>query len=107
MITERPRLEQLVGPLSAAINSLVEREVRAFIASDEFADLWPQVNTRAQQALQRVLTGEGTGAVSVQGDQLVLDVDEVINAGEGAAGRARTDPRRERPDPRRPTGRSC
>ena len=78
VITERPRLEQLVGPLSAAINSLVEREVRAFIASDEFAELWLQVNIRAQQALQRVLTGEGTGAVTVQGDQLVLDVDEVI-----------------------------
>jgi hypothetical protein len=78
VITERPRLELLVGPLSAAINSLVDREVRAFIASDEFAELWLQVNIRAQQALQRVLTGEGSGAVTVQGDQLVLDVDEVI-----------------------------
>ncbi len=80
VITERPRLEQLVGPLSAAINGLVDREVRAFIASDEFAELWLQVNIRAQQALQRVLTGEGTGAITVQGDQLVLDVDEVIKA---------------------------
>src|SRR5918995_6075134 len=79
VITERPRLEQLVGPLSAAINGLVDREVRAFIASDEFAELWLQVNIRAQQALQRVLTGEGSGAVTVQGNQLVLDVDEVIN----------------------------
>ena len=40
VITDRPRLEQLVGPLSAAINGLIDREVRAFIASDEFADLW-------------------------------------------------------------------
>lgn len=79
VITDRPRLEQLVGPLSAAINGLIEREVRAFIASDEFADLWVRVNTRAQQALQRVLNGEGSGAVSLQGEQVVLDVNEVID----------------------------
>ena len=79
VITDRPRLEQLVGPLSAAINGLIEREVRAFIASDEFADLWVRVNTRAQQALQRVLNGEESGAVSLQGEQVVLDVNEVID----------------------------
>ncbi len=79
VITDRPRLEQLVGPLSAAVNGLIDREVRAFIASDEFADLWTRVNTRAQQALQRVLKGEESGAVSLQGDQVVLDVDEVID----------------------------
>jgi hypothetical protein len=47
VITNRPRLEQLVGPLSAAINGLIDREVREFIASDEFGDLWTRVNTRA------------------------------------------------------------
>ena len=79
VITDRPRLEQLVGPLSAAINGLIDREVRAFIASDEFADLWTRANARAQQALQRVLKGEAQGAVSLKGDEVVLDVDEVIN----------------------------
>jgi hypothetical protein len=79
VITDRPRLEQLVGPLAAAINGLIEREVRAFIASDEFADLWVRVNTRAQQGLQQPLKGEGSGAVSLQGEQVVLDLDEVID----------------------------
>ena len=37
------------------------------------------MNTRAQQVLVRVLRGEETGAVSVQGDQVVLDVSEVID----------------------------
>ena len=55
VITDRPRLERLVGPLAAAVNGLIDREVRAFIASDEFADLWERANTRAQQALHRVL----------------------------------------------------
>ena len=79
VITDRPRLERLVGPLSASINGLIDREVRAFIASDEFADLWTRANTRAQQALQRVLKGDASGAVSLKGDEVVLDVDEVIN----------------------------
>jgi hypothetical protein len=79
VITDRPRLEQLVGPLSAAINNLIERQVREFIASDQFADFWTRVNTRAQQALHRVLTGDESGAVSLQNGQVVLDVDEVID----------------------------
>jgi hypothetical protein len=79
VISDRPRLDQLIGPMSAAINGMIDREVRAFVASAEFAELWTRVNSRAQQALQRMLKGEGSGAVSVQGDQVVLDVDEVIN----------------------------
>jgi hypothetical protein len=78
VIDDKPRLQQLVAPLAAAINGLVEREVRAFIASDEFADIWVRVNTRAQQTLQRILSGDDSGAVSLQGDEVVLDVDEVI-----------------------------
>ena len=78
VITDRPRLQQLIGPLAGAINGLIDREVRAFVASDAFADIWVRVNTRAQQALVRVLEGDESGAVSVQGDQIVLDVADVI-----------------------------
>jgi hypothetical protein len=79
VITDRPRLQKLVGPLSGAVNGLIEREVRAFVASDTFADIWVRVNTRAEQGLVRVLRGDNTGAVSVQGEQVVLDVGDVID----------------------------
>lgn len=79
VITDRPRLQRLVGPLSGAINSLIDRQVREFLASDQFADLWTAANTRAQQTLQRVLKGEQGGAVSLQGEQIVLDVSQVID----------------------------
>jgi hypothetical protein len=79
VITDRPRLQRLVGPLSAAINGLIDRQVREFIASDAFAELWTAANTRAQQSLHRLLTGDESGAVSLQGDQVVLDVSEVID----------------------------
>ena len=79
VITDRPRLQQLVGPLAGAVDGLIEREVREFVASDAFADVWVRVNTRAQQTLVRVLKGDTSGAVSVQGEQVVLDVSDVID----------------------------
>jgi hypothetical protein len=78
VIDDRPRLQRLVGPLSAAINSLIDRQVREFIASDTFADLWTAINTRAQQALVRLLEGDQSGAIQLQGDQVVLDLSDVI-----------------------------
>jgi hypothetical protein len=79
VITDRPRLQKLVGPLAGAVDGLIEREVREFVASDAFADVWVRVNTRAQQGLVRVLKGDTSGAVSVQGEQVVLDVSDVID----------------------------
>ena len=79
VIDDAPRLERLVGPMSAAVNGLIEREVRAFVASDAFEEFWVTVNTRAQQVLIRILEGSDSGAVSLQGEQVVLDVSEVID----------------------------
>ena len=79
VITERPRLQALVGPISGAINGQIENQVRQFVASDAFADLWVTANTRAQQAFVRLLEGDSTGAVSLEGEQVVLDVSEVID----------------------------
>ncbi len=78
VITDRPRLAKLVGPLSGAIDGLIETQVRNFVASDTFADLWVQLNTKAQQSLVRLLQGDDSGAVSLQGDQVVLDLSVVI-----------------------------
>ncbi len=79
VITDRPRLQQLVGPLSAAVNGLIARQVQEFVASQTFEDLWLEANTRAQEALQRILNGDNSGAVQVQGNEVVLDVSTVID----------------------------
>jgi len=79
VITDRPRLQKLVGPISGAVNGLVDSQVRAFVASDTFADLWVTANTKAQESLVRLLQGQDSGAVSLQGDQVVLDVSDVID----------------------------
>jgi len=48
VISDRPRLKELVGPLAGAVNGLIDNQVHAFVASDTFADLWVRVNTKAQ-----------------------------------------------------------
>ncbi len=80
VIDDRPRLELLVGPISGAVNGLIERQVREFVASDAFADIWVTANTKAQQGFVRLLEGDDGGAISLQGDEVVLDVSEVIDA---------------------------
>lgn len=79
VITDRPRLARLVSPLSGAINGLIDRQVQEFVASQAFSDIWVTVNTLGQQRLVRLLEGNDTGAVSLQGDQVVLDVSDVID----------------------------
>jgi hypothetical protein len=79
VITDRPRLQALVGPISGAVNGFIETQVREFIASDTFAEFWVAANTRAQAALVRLLQGNESGAISLQGDQVVLDVSQVID----------------------------
>ncbi|MGD9958805.1 hypothetical protein [Nocardioides sp.] len=79
VITQRPRLQALVGPLSGAVNGLIESQVRAVISSDAFREAWLAANARAQVALLRVLRGDNSGALSVQDDQVVLDVSDVID----------------------------
>jgi hypothetical protein len=68
-----------VGPISGAVNGLIESQVREFIASDTFAEFWVAANTRARAALVKLLEGDESGAISLQGDQVVLDVSEVID----------------------------
>jgi hypothetical protein len=78
VITDRPRLQALVGPLTGAVDGLIESQVRAFVASDAFAAFWVAANTQLQQALIRALEGGATGALSLKGDQIVLDVSTVV-----------------------------
>ncbi|HET7741173.1 MAG TPA: hypothetical protein VFL67_11035 [Mycobacterium sp.] len=79
VITDRPRLQALVGPMSGAVDGLIESQVNEFVASDAFADFWITANTRAQAALLRLLQGDETGAISLQEDQVVLDISQVID----------------------------
>jgi hypothetical protein len=78
----RPRaadqLRGLAGPLAGGIQGFVRTEVGKIVQSQAFADAWVQANRVAHQALVKTLTGQGDGAVTVQGDTVTLNLAPFI-----------------------------
>ncbi|MGW6918801.1 hypothetical protein ACWGB8_34015 [Kitasatospora sp. NPDC054939] len=79
---DRPRLDALLGSISQALgdglSGFVHGQVARVVASEGFATVWTDVNRSAHAALVRMLTGEGGGAVEVQGNTVLLDLAPVI-----------------------------
>jgi hypothetical protein len=71
-------LNTLGGALDSGIRSFVGDTVNRVIQSDQFAQLWAEANTRVHSDLNAALTGQRDGAVSLQNDQIVLDVGAVV-----------------------------
>ena len=76
---DRPRVNLLIGPITGAVNGLISTQVQNFVASDAFRELWLAINTRAQQRLVQLLEGKDSGAVQVQGGDVVLDLSVVVD----------------------------
>jgi hypothetical protein len=62
--------------LEEAIHALVERLALQIVESDQFQNLWRGLNERAHQQVVDLLTGDG--AVKVEGDEVVLDLEPLI-----------------------------
>jgi hypothetical protein len=78
LLTDYPRLQPLAGPIASGVNSLVERTVDQFLASDQFKDLWRTINVKLQQGLVRALEEKEGGAVTIADGQVVLDTGDLI-----------------------------
>ncbi len=63
----------LAGPIAGGVQSFVDQQIQNFLASDAFSDLWVAINTRTQQSLVSALQGNPTGAITIEGSQVVLD----------------------------------
>ena len=72
--------DQLAAPIAAGINSLIGDLVARFVASDQFATVWIELNTAAQKGVVLVLEGKEGGAVFLRGDELVLDTSSALTA---------------------------
>jgi hypothetical protein len=79
VIKDRPRVQLLIGPLTGAVNGLIQTQVQNFVESDAFRQLWLAVNTRAQERLVQLLEGNDSGAVQVQGGEVILDLSVVVD----------------------------
>lgn len=78
VVTDPVRRQRVLEPILATIRATVDREVRALVASDRFAAAWDRLNASAQRNLLRLLAGDGSGPIAVQGQQLILDLEEVV-----------------------------
>jgi hypothetical protein len=77
-----PRISTLLntfGPqIASAVTGFIHSTVHTVISSKAMATAWVQVNTVAHQAVVKVLSGQGGGAVSTSNGQIVLNLGPLI-----------------------------
>ena len=67
------------GPqIASSVTGFIHSTVHRVISGPRVAKLWVQVNTTAHQALVKVLSGEGNGAISTSNGQIVLNLGPFI-----------------------------
>ncbi len=79
-----PRLAFLAGPIANGVQSFVQDQLHAVLASETFATSWEAANRFAHAQLIAVLEGDVGGegeTVQVQGDKVVLNLLPLVNQG--------------------------
>ena len=71
-------LQGLAGPVADGVQGFVRTQVERIVQSQAFEDAWVQANRAAHEALVKALTGEGGGAVTVEGDTVTLNLAPFI-----------------------------
>lgn len=66
---------KLKPAIEGAIESLVTQVATKIVTSDQFYDFWVGANERLQQALISALSGNPDGAVTIEGNEVVLDTE--------------------------------
>lgn len=71
-------LDSLGGALDSGIEGFVGDQVTDIVQSDVFDEFWNEANTRAHQRLNQVLSGDTSGPISIEGNDVTLDVGAVV-----------------------------
>ena len=79
ILPSNPLTDRLAGPLATGINGLIGQAVDSFVTSDLFTNAWIKLNTAAQKGLVAILQNEPSGPIQIQGDDVVLNLDTVID----------------------------
>ena len=80
LLNDYPRLKPLLGPLTAGLGGFVHDQTLKVVQSDQFASLWQTTNEQIHQGVIKALEGDQSGAITLQGDQVVLDTGTLIEA---------------------------
>lgn len=73
-------LTALAGAVNGGVEGLIKDKVTQVVQSPQFATLWTQANTKAHEQINAALSGEDSGAVQIQNDEIVLDLGDVVAA---------------------------
>ncbi len=78
-LTRIGSLLQQFGPqIASSVTGFIHSTVHSVVSSSAAAKIWVQVNTVAHQALVKVLSGQGNGAISTSNGQIVLNLGPFI-----------------------------
>jgi hypothetical protein len=72
------QLRALSTPIANGVQSFTRTQVGKIVQSPAFADAWIQANRLAHQELVKALTGEGDGAITVEGDTVSINLAAFI-----------------------------
>ena len=64
--------------IASGVTGFIHSTVHTVITSPAVAKIWVQVNTVAHQAVVKVLSGEGNGAISTSNGQIVLNLGPFV-----------------------------
>ena len=78
LLKEYPTLRTLVPIVAGAIDALIAQVVDRLVRSEQFLQLWDLANTAAQRSLMAILEGNDSGPITLQGDEVVLDISALI-----------------------------
>ncbi len=78
ILPSNPVTERLAGPIATGINGLIGQAVDTFVTSDAFTKAWLELNKAAQKGFVALLQNEPSGPIELQGDDVVLNLDAVI-----------------------------
>ena len=72
------QLRALSVPIANGVQSFTRTQVAKIVQSPAFADAWVQANRLAHQELVKALTGEGDGAITIEGDTVSINLAAFI-----------------------------
>jgi hypothetical protein len=73
-----PKLSFAAGPLASQIKTQTNNVVTKALETEQFQNLWVQVNRTASEQLVAFLEADQPSALSVQNGQLVLDIGPIV-----------------------------
>src|SRR6266566_842731 len=71
-------LKTFTPQIASGVTGFIHSTVHTVITSPAVAKIWVQVNTAAHQAVVKVLSGEGNGAISTSNGQIVLNLGPFV-----------------------------